>query len=149
MPELNSIALDLARPMSKLVPPAEVNTVPLELCSVSTNLNVLYTSVSPDTNPTSGKFDNSVILTNGSCSNLVTLPLAVSNSLALSISTKVVPCFSISYPLTYALPCESPKASFASEAVLPSLEVAPVSYIPRFVPDIKCSLISKSKALTA
>ena len=149
MPELNSIALDLARPISKLVPPAEVNTVPLELCSSSTNLNVLYTSVSPDTNPTSGKFDNSVILTNGSCSNLVILPLCVSNSLALSKSIKVVPCFSISYPLTYALPCDNPKESFASSAVLPSADVAPAAFIPRLVPDSKCSLISKSKALTA
>ena len=41
VPELYSIALVFARPISKLVPPAEVNTVPLELCSVSTNL-ILY-----------------------------------------------------------------------------------------------------------
>jgi hypothetical protein len=51
--------------------------------------------------------------------------------------------------LTYALPCDNPKASFASEAVLPSADVAPVAYIPRFVPDSKCSLTSKSNALTA
>ena len=41
VPELNSIALVFARPISKLGPPEEVNTVPLELCVVSTNLKVL------------------------------------------------------------------------------------------------------------
>ena len=89
-----------------------------------------------------------VVLTKGCCANLVILPLAVLNSLALLASIKVVPNFSTSYPLTYALPCPKPNANKASAAVLPSALVASAAYIPRLVPSIKCSLTSKSKFLT-
>ena len=61
--------------------------------------------------------------TNDPISYLVIVPLSVSKSLALSTSMYVVPILPISYPLTYALPCDRPNANFASEAVLPSSEV--------------------------
>ena len=63
-------------------------------------------------------------------SNLVVLPVSVSKSLALSTSIYVVPILAISYPLTYALPCDKPNASLDSEAVFPSSEVEPAAYIP-------------------
>ena len=49
--------------------------------------------------------------------NLVVIPESVSKSLALFTSTYVVPILAISYPLTYALPCDSPNASLDSTAV--------------------------------
>ena len=80
--------------------------------------------------------------------NLVTDPLSVSKFLALSTSTWVVPIFLISYPLTYALPCERPNANLLSTAVLPSVDVASAANIPRLFPEAKCPLISNSKFLT-
>ena len=80
--------------------------------------------------------------------NLVDDPLSVSKSLALSISIYVVPILEISYPLTYALPCEKPNANFASLATLPSSDSIPAAYIPRLVPANRCSLISNSKSST-
>ena len=70
--------------------------VPLVECSSSTNLTFLNVSVSPLTNPISGVPCMFVTLTKGNCSNLVTLPLSVSKSLAFSKSIKVVPNFSTS-----------------------------------------------------
>ena len=76
-------------------------------------------------------------------SNLVLKLFCVSKSLALSTSTKVVPIFSISYPLTYALPGEIPTANLALSP--PFADV----YIPRLpASSFKCSLTSISNALT-
>ena len=82
VPELYSIPLDFARPISKTLPSLFVCAVPLAECSASTNLTFLNTSVSSDTNPISGVPKTLVTLTNGSCSNLVVIPLSVSKSLA-------------------------------------------------------------------
>ena len=105
-------------------------------------------SDSPETNPISGVPKTLVTFTKEPTLNLVVVPLEVSKSLALSISTYVVPIFAISYPLTYALPCERPSATFASLASLLSVENVPAAYTPRLSPDTKCSLTSKSKFLT-
>ena len=145
VPELNSKPLLLARPISNTVPSLFVNSVPLVECAVSTNLTFLYTSVSPETNPTSGVPKTLLIFTNGSCKNLVVIPLSVSNSLAFARSIKVVPNFSTSYPRTYAFPWENPNANKSSEAVLPWDVVAPEAYIPLLFAWIKFSLTSKSK----
>ena len=103
-PELCSKALDFARPISNTWARAVPKTVPLVPCSSSTSLTDLNASVSPETNPISGVPKTSLTFMKEPILNLVTEPLAVSNSLALSTSTKVVPIFAISYPLTYALP---------------------------------------------
>jgi hypothetical protein len=50
VPELYSIPLDFARPISKTLPSLFVCTVPLAECSASTNLTFLNTSISYDTN---------------------------------------------------------------------------------------------------
>jgi hypothetical protein len=70
------------------------------VCAVSTNLNVLKFSISPDTKLISGVPKTSSTLTKEPTSNLVVIPLSVSKSLALSTSIYVVPIFPISYPLT-------------------------------------------------
>ena len=94
-PELCSIPLVLARPISWIVPSLFVNSVPLVVCKLSTNLTFLYATVSDEMKPTSGVPCNFVIFTNGNCENLVTRPLSVSKSLALFTSIKVCPCLII------------------------------------------------------
>ena len=54
-------------------------------------------------------------------SNLVGKAFCVSKSLALSTSIKVVDIFSISKPLTYALPGEIPTASLVASPPLPEV----------------------------
>ena len=71
-----------------------------------------------------------VILTKLPNSKFVTPALTVVTSLALFKSLNVVPSFSNSYPLTYALPAEQDNASKLSEAVPPSSVVAPLEYTP-------------------
>ena len=85
VPALNSIALLNARPIWNTLPVASVWTVPL-VWTVSCYFTVVYASVSPLTNPTSGVLYKLVILTYEPISNRVIEPLAVSNSLALLAS---------------------------------------------------------------
>ena len=66
-----------------------------------------------------------VILTKLPNSKLVTPALIEAVVLALSKSLNVVPNFSYSYPLTYALPAEHDIASLLDDAVLLSSVVAP------------------------
>ena len=86
-----------------------------------------------------------MIFTKDIWANLVTWPLAVSKSLALLTSIKVVPIFLTSYPFTNAEPADSPTANKASEVSTPFAVNSPVGYIPRLSPTFKLSLISISK----
>ena len=95
-PELCSNALDFARPISRTLAISVAKTVPLVVCSSSTNLTFLNASASPDTNPISGVPKTFLTFTKEPTLNLVTVPLAVSNSLALSKSIKVVHIYEIS-----------------------------------------------------
>ena len=85
-------------------------------------------------------------------SKLVTPALIVVTSLAFFKSLNVVPNFSNSYPLTYALPEEQDSASKSSDAVPPSsvslpLVYTPVNFTPCTVFDI-LSLVSNWNGLT-
>ena len=82
-----SNALDFARPISKTWARAVPKTVPLVPCFSSTSLTDLNASDSPETNPISGVPKTSWTLTKEPILNLLTVPLAVSKSLALSTST--------------------------------------------------------------
>ena len=82
---------DLARPICGTVVPTVDCCVPLTLVAVSNRFTFLNASTSPETNPMSGEPKTLVTLTKFSKSNLVLLLFCVSNSLALSISKKVVP----------------------------------------------------------
>ena len=70
--------------------------MPLTLVAVSYKLIVLNASTSPETNPISGEPNTFVTLKKFLTLNLVLLLFAVSKSLALSTSTKVVPILSAS-----------------------------------------------------
>ena len=73
-----------------------VFSTPLAAVNVSYKLILLNASVAPDTKPTSGEPKTFWTLTKLPTSNLVVKLFCVSKSLALSISTKVVPIVSIS-----------------------------------------------------
>ena len=87
---------DLARPIWGTVVPTVDTSVPLALVAVSYKLIVLNASTSPETNPISGEPKTFVTLKKFLTLNLVLLLFAVSKSLALSTSTKVVPILSFS-----------------------------------------------------
>ena len=106
------------------------DAVPLVTVAPENNLTSLYGVVSPLTLPMSGVLYKFVILTKLPNSRFVTPALIVVTSLALFKSLNVVPIFSNSYPLTYALPAEHDRASKSSEAVPPSSVVAPLEYTP-------------------
>ena len=101
--------------------------MPLEPVSALCNNTCLNASVvvPEDTKPTSGEPNTLFTTTWLPTSNLVGNALFVSKSLALFTSKNVVPIFSNSYPLTYALPGPIPIASFVVEAVPPALVSAP------------------------
>ena len=87
---------DLARPICGTVVPTVDCSVPLALVAVSYKFIVLNASTSPETNPISGEPKTFVTLKKFLTLNLVLLLFAVSKSLALSTSTKVVPILSAS-----------------------------------------------------
>ena len=127
MPDLYSKPLDFARPICLTDELPAVSIVPLEPVSALCNNTCLNASVvvPEDTKPTSGEPNTLFTTTWLPTSNLVGNALFVSKSLALFTSKNVVPIFSNSYPLTYALPGPIPIASFVVEAVPPALVVAP------------------------
>ena len=141
-----SIVLDLATPIC--VPDA----VPLVDITSSYNWIVLYGVVSPEIEVTSGWPNTFVIFTKFPNSVFTEPAFIVSKSLALSMSLNVTPDFSISYPLTYALPGDIANASLSELAVLLSLVVSPVEYTPLKSTSlclfVKPSLISNWKGLT-
>ena len=96
VPLFNSKPLDLARPICGTVTPTVDCCVPLVTVAVSNRLTFLNASTSPETNPISGEPNTFVTFTKFSTSNLVLKLFSVPKSLALSISTKVVPIVSIS-----------------------------------------------------
>jgi len=105
-PESYSNALARATPIGSSVDDVPLVTVPPE-----SNLTSLYGVVSPLTLPMSGVPYKFVIRTKLPNSKLVTPALIVVKSLAFFKSLNVVPNFSNSYPLTYALPAEQDSAS--------------------------------------
>ena len=127
VPEAYSNPLDFARPICLTDELPAVNIVPLEPVSALCNNTCLNASVvvPEDTKPTSGEPNTLFTTTWLPTSNLVGNALFVSKSLALFTSKNVVPIFSNSYPLTYALPGPIPIASFVVEAVPPALVSAP------------------------
>ena len=124
VPESYCIDLDLATPT--WLPDA----VPLVTVASSNKPKVLYAVVSPLTEPMSGVLYRFVIFVKLPISKVVTPALIVLKSLALFKSLNVFVIFSISKPLTYALPGEHASASKESDAVFSSLVVAPVVYTP-------------------
>ena len=100
----------------------------------------------------SGVLYKFVIRTKLPNSKLVTPALIVVKSLAFFKSLNVVPSFSNSYPLMYALPAEHDRASKSSAAVPPSSVVLPLVYTPvKFLPStvlLILSLASNKNGLT-
>ena len=119
VPESYCSVLALATPIC--VPAA----VPLVDVTSSNNPIVLYAVVSPEISVTSGCPYMFVILTKLPNSAFIEPVFTVSNCLDLSMSLNVTVGFSISYPLTYALPGDTARTNLPSLAVPPSCVVAP------------------------